>query len=489
MCEGFLIRLLSLSLSGACLMGLSELLVRTLGRRISPDVRRLLWLVVLFRLLCPWSPSGGLLDRGAAELQQAASRPVLTEPWEPSQEKPADEAAVKYDESTPDVMGAALTGLWAAGFGLAVLRRGGAYIRLSRALRRTWRPADGMAQDVYLRLTKGNLRPPMLRVSPAAPCPMLFGLLRPCIVLPEIALSQEELEGVLVHELTHWNKKDLWVKWLAVLGAAVHWFNPAARLLVDRLDRDCELSCDRAVSMAWERPRRARYGEMLLRLAAWEGSSSIALFSQKQRLEERLIAVMETRSYGKKAVLLGAAACLTLVLTSTALGAYTGPEAVEEQLTQLSAAAGLETTPATLSWPVAVEDTVELSAIFGGRVHPITGEVSVYGGIDLPQPAGTTVLAAADGTVLEAAYGAQGEGNYVLLRHGDMTTKYTHLKEWSVEPGQTVSVGDPIGLVGKTGTATGEHLHFEVTVDGERVDPLTWLDSSVSAYYRTEARR
>ena len=71
--EEFLAALLSLSLSGACLMGLAEVLARLLRGRIPPGVRRLMWLLVLFRLLCPWSISGGLLDRGTAELRQAAA--------------------------------------------------------------------------------------------------------------------------------------------------------------------------------------------------------------------------------------------------------------------------------------------------------------------------------------------------------------------------------------------------------------------------------
>ena len=90
------------------------------------------------------------------------------------------------------------------------------------------------------------------------------------------------------------------------------------------------------------------------------------------------------------------------------------------------------------------------------------------------------MLAAADGTVLEAAFDTS-DGNYVLLRHGDMTTKYAHLREYTVEPGETVSTGDQIGLVGRTGMATGDHLHFEVALDGTRVDPLDYLDESVAA--------
>ena len=156
-------------------------------------------------------------------------------------------------------------------------------------------------------------------------------------------------------------------------------------------------------------------------------------------------------------------------------------------MTDLSAAVGVETTPTGLTWPLEVGETVELSSLFSGRVHPITGQTSTHSGIDIPRPAGTPVLAAADGTVLEADFSAE-DGNYIRLRHGSVTTKYAHLLASAVEPGQTVSAGEQIGQVGSTGRSTGAHLHFEVTVNGIRVDPLTLLDGRVTAVISGAAR-
>lgn len=479
--EEFLAALLSLSLSGACLMGLAEVLARLLRGRIPPGVRRLMWLLVLFRLLCPWSISGGLLDRGTAELRQAAAPEHSTQTLEevPTHTAPSYEI-LEHEETGRQIdLAAGLTALWAAGFLTAMARRGTAYGRMYRELRRTLRPAGPGERAVFARLTQGEKRPPALRVSPAAPTPMLVGLLRPRLILPELELSQEELEGVLSHELTHWRHRDLWIKWLAALAVCVHWFNPAARLLAERLDRDCELYCDQTVARDWDCPRRARYGELLLRLAAGgKEKPSAALFSQKQRLEERLTAMMNGKNYGKKAFVLGAAACLTLALATTALGAYTGP-AAEKPLADLTEVSRPKNTPDVLSWPVETGDTVELSSFFTNRIHPITGKQK-HMGIDIPQTGGTPVLAAADGAVVAVGYSAE-DGNCILLQHGSMTTKYAHLQEYTVAPGETVSAGDQIGLVGRTGMATGDHLHFEVVLDGTRVDPLDYLDQSVAA--------
>ena len=482
MAEGFVWTLLSLSLSGACLAALAEGMARLLRDRVPPGLRRLLWLLVLARLLCPWSLSGGLLDRGAAELWEPAAQSAALEAGAHSQTEPntdkTQEISMDEQENCLPVY-PALAALWAAGFLTMAARRGLGYARLCRALREGRRAPEALEGETYARLTASLRRPPELWVSSAAPCPMLVGLLRPRLILPELALSREELEGALSHELTHWRHRDLWIKWLAALGVCVHWFNPAVRLLAERLDRDSELYCDQTVAQNWDLARRARYGELLLRLAAGRQSPAAALFSQKQRLKERLTAMMDAKTYGKKAFALGAAACLTLALATTALGAYTGP-AGEEPLADLTEVSRPENTPTVLSWPVETGDTVELSSLFPGRVHPITGERKEHGGIDIPQAGGTPVLAAADGAVVSVGYSAE-DGNCVLLQHGSMTTKYAHLQEYTVAPGETVSAGDKIGLVGRTGTATGDHLHFEVAVDGAPADPLDWLDPSVTA--------
>ena len=483
--SGGLAGLLSVSLSGACLFGAAAGLARLLGGRISPNARRALWALVLLRLLCPWSLPGGVLDGAPPVLPvetAAQSAPAQPEAVAGELEQIKISIIPTSEKETYLTVWTGLTVLWAAGFAISLVRRGRAYAGLRRGLGQGEGPAGAEAQAVYARLTAKDGRPPRLRASPAAPCPMLVGVVRPTVYLPGgMDLTGEELEGTLAHELSHWRRKDLWLKWAAALAAAVHWFNPAVYLLIHRLDRDCELGCDLAVVRSWDTHRRARYGELLIRLAANQGQGKIpvTMLSQKQRLEERLRTMMEGKKYGKRAAALGIAACLALALTSTALGAYTGLEA--NRPAQESGGSEMET-PTVLAWPVETGDTVELSRLFTRIIHPITGGSTQYPGIDIPQPSGTPVLAAADGAVLESGFDP-GDGNYILLQHGSMTTKYTHLLARTVEAGETVAAGAEIGQVGKTGRATGDHLHFEVAVDGVLQDPLLILDSSVDAVW------
>ncbi|MGQ9865335.1 MAG: peptidoglycan DD-metalloendopeptidase family protein [Pseudanabaenaceae cyanobacterium] len=103
-----------------------------------------------------------------------------------------------------------------------------------------------------------------------------------------------------------------------------------------------------------------------------------------------------------------------------------------------------------------------ISSTFGWRVHPIHQTERFHSGTDLAAPEGTPVVAALSGTV-EIASWLSSYGFTVVLSHPNhLETRYAHLSEILVSPGQTVKQGTPIGLVGSTGLSTGPHLHFEL---------------------------
>lgn len=122
-------------------------------------------------------------------------------------------------------------------------------------------------------------------------------------------------------------------------------------------------------------------------------------------------------------------------------------------------------------WPV----RGQVTAGFGERMDPLSGEGAFHSGIDISAPSGTKVEAAADGIVFQAGPDS-GYGNAVLIDHGyGIATKYCHLSGISVVVGQEVRRGQPIGTVGMTGKATGPHLHYEVHVSEMPVNPFKYL--------------
>lgn len=107
------------------------------------------------------------------------------------------------------------------------------------------------------------------------------------------------------------------------------------------------------------------------------------------------------------------------------------------------------------------------------RLNPVTGRIAPHKGVDFAMPPGTPVLAIGDGEVVVAKHDGAA-GNYVTLRHGrQYMTRYMHMKKLLVQPGDKVKRGDRIGLSGSTGRSTGPHLHFEIWINNQAVNPLT----------------
>ena len=116
---------------------------------------------------------------------------------------------------------------------------------------------------------------------------------------------------------------------------------------------------------------------------------------------------------------------------------------------------------------------------FGYRSDPLTHGRGVHQGVDIAAAPGQPVLASADGVIVQAGE-IGGLGQAVFIAHGfGVTTRYGHMSGIDVRPGQRVKRGDVVGRVGNTGRSTGYHLHYEVRVDGNPVNPLAYiLDSA-----------
>jgi murein DD-endopeptidase MepM/ murein hydrolase activator NlpD len=126
-------------------------------------------------------------------------------------------------------------------------------------------------------------------------------------------------------------------------------------------------------------------------------------------------------------------------------------------------------------------ESMVLTSSYGMRNHPILRKRAQHKGVDLAAPTGSPVYATADGIVAKAEWFGS-YGNYIQIEHGgELQTRFGHLSGYAVQAGDRVHKGDLIGYVGTTGRSTGPHLHYEVRVAGEAVDPIPYLDGEVSA--------
>jgi murein DD-endopeptidase MepM/ murein hydrolase activator NlpD len=125
---------------------------------------------------------------------------------------------------------------------------------------------------------------------------------------------------------------------------------------------------------------------------------------------------------------------------------------------------------------------LSISSPFGWRSDPIRGIRRRHAGIDLPGPSGARIFATGAGIVRFAGW-ARGYGNMIEVDHpGGVRTRFGHLARIFVSPGTRVGQGQIIGAMGSTGRSTGTHLHYEVRVGGEPVNPLAYLGQTATTY-------
>ncbi|NCB50758.1 MAG: peptidase M23 [Clostridia bacterium] len=165
---------------------------------------------------------------------------------------------------------------------------------------------------------------------------------------------------------------------------------------------------------------------------------------------------------------------LTAELKAQEEAARKAAEAAKQQYSGVGS-----TATGSFVWPI--PSSTYVTSGFGWRIHPIFGTERYHNGIDISANSGSTILAADSGTVSVATYSSS-YGNYVVLYHsGGTTTLYAHMSSIAVSAGDTVSQGQTIGYVGSTGWSTGPHCHFEIAINGTRVDPLNYFSNYTMA--------
>lgn len=312
----------------------------------SPRARHLMWCVVLIGLLLPFRivPSKPLWVVNAPEaiapIRYEASMPVSGERLLDKDTLAARQAAVAQSQAAdsitqtassialamsakpklrlqmPDLYTLALI-VWGAGAAIMLLIQVTRHLRFFQSVRR-WRKPPTKAQGNALAMEAAQLgirRPIPLYRCACASSPMVIGLARPVMLMPEIELTADELRLILKHELTHVKRRDLWVKAFMLLALIVHWFNPLVYVMARAMASDCEMSCDASVLASTDLQQRKRYGETILGVIRRQRKRHVALstyfYEGKKDMKKRFVSMLDmTKRRGGAALV-----ALTLVLT------------------------------------------------------------------------------------------------------------------------------------------------------------------------------
>ncbi len=344
--------LLSVTLSGSALAVLLLLLRYVVFRKMPSTVYYYAWLLVLLRFalplpgLVPVGPSESAAPAAAVYIPMpvAYDRPSYVQPMGAGVTEPGSEPLPMSTPEAQTMKPAAANvkhyvnykssqfwlGVWGAGAAVSLAFYVLSYELFSVRIRRSLSLPTHEDRRAY-KLLPG--KKPRLRRCAACDTPLMFGVFRPLITLPERVYSEELLTNILRHELLHYRRRDPLYKWLAVAVLSTQWFNPLSYVIRRELNRACELSCDEMLLRDMDRADKQSYGNTLLSMAASgalpAGVVATTFSTEKRNLKERLEQIMHYQRNGKR--LLAAVLAIVLLIGGAVLAGPLPGAAAEDQ--------------------------------------------------------------------------------------------------------------------------------------------------------------
>ncbi|MCR8657482.1 M56 family metallopeptidase [Paenibacillus endoradicis] len=337
--------ILSLSLSGSILALLLFAIKPIIKHRLSKSIQYYIWIVVLLRLIIPFSFEGSIIDQlmysyqttevnnsqGNVQQDDSSSGNILGSLTLPNVQGNVANGVynndIDHNRYFTDLVIESIFYIWLFGviFALTVNLIG--YARFSKQLKQRNITTSDDDNKLLATLTKGRTKVTLVR-NRFITTPILIGIIRPQIVIPDYKYNEQQLTNILLHELTHLRRFDLFMKWLTMIVTSIHWFNPLMYIIKKEINRACELSCDEAVIKNLNTEQKQDYGDTLIAVVAEQkyalGALQVTMCEEKKHLKERLLAIM---AYNKKSKLLTfISLLLLLVVTCSAviLGASAG---------------------------------------------------------------------------------------------------------------------------------------------------------------------
>ncbi len=343
---------LSMSCSGSLLIMVLFLGKRFLKDRISRQWQYYIWLVVVLRLLLPFGPKVNLLGKTYQAVDQVITQTAPLPMQQTALNTPGDvvvPAAVNLEQNRENVSSPAeglttahpLQEIWVlltnhvwlvwvvVALGL-LTRKITVYCDFMRYMKAGLDPVSDLETLDRLSVTAeqaGIQKPVELCVNPLVSSPLLIGFFRPCIILPSADIPEQNFQYTVLHELTHYKRRDMFYKWLVQITVCLHWFNPLVYFMSREVTKACEFSCDEAVLAKMGCDHTQDYGKTLLDAMAAVGRyreypGAVTLSENKQLLKERLGAIMKFKKKSKAVQFLTGILTLCIIFSAAFFGIY-----------------------------------------------------------------------------------------------------------------------------------------------------------------------
>lgn len=347
--------LFSLSLAGTLLLCLLWLLRPLYKNRLSKSWQYYIWLLVIFRFLIPLTPNislvGELFRQVDQRSEQAESSVQMSFNWENNTKWEEGNPPIYTNspqlepelESSRDKLWQGLWIIWLVTAMAMFIRR----ITLYQSFVKYLKAGSVMVEDIRLLDQMGKMAERNhirgrveLWTNSLISSPLLLGFFHPRIVLATKDLPDTDFYYTILHELTHYKRRDMFYKWLVQFVVCVHWFNPFVYYMERKLNQACELACDEAVLKGLDNRAKRDYGDMLLRAVGLGGSykssaASVTLHESKKLLKGRLEAIMEFGEKTKRNFTLSVLITSLLAVSGAAVGAYVAPASAKTENTTI----------------------------------------------------------------------------------------------------------------------------------------------------------
>ncbi|MER0281919.1 M56 family metallopeptidase [Clostridioides difficile] len=347
---------LSMSLSGSLLILILFSCKQIFKDKISRQWQYYIWLIVIMRLLLPFTPETNLMG---TIFQTFDNTTYHTEKYPPEQQ---NQDILNDDKNTPtinnersnqkyinkmelftsnqavqDIITLLVNNIWIIWLVISLIlfiRKITIYQSFVRYIKAGQAPVSDTELLDRLAILGSQIkikRAIELCINPLISSPLLIGFFRPCIVLPRVDIAEKDFQYIVLHELTHYRQFDMLYKWLVQITVCLHWFNPLVYLMGKEINKACEFACDEAIVKKLDSSNVQDYGKTLLNSIATVGKykeslASVTLSESKKLLKERLGAIMNFRKKSNLVVFFTIVITVLFTVGATAIGAYTVPQ-------------------------------------------------------------------------------------------------------------------------------------------------------------------
>ncbi len=286
--------LLAMTLTGSVIAAILFVIKPIIKNKLSKTFQYYIWLLVIITLLIP-IPLSIPVNMSTTKVKTDDSVITVIEPMLTVRDvvdKFIFSTEVKDDKkSLPIFTAKAILVYWFIGFLVFLGINISTYFIFVKKLEKTVVEFDASCTWMYVFKSK------------FVSTPMLLGIFRPAIILPDREYEEEQINNIILHETWHYKRRDLILKWVVTITNAVHWFNPIAYLIRKEINIACELSCDEAVIRKMSDENKQSYGDTLISVVADRrcpvGIVSMTMCEDKQKLKDRLLSIMQYKRISK----------------------------------------------------------------------------------------------------------------------------------------------------------------------------------------------